>query len=73
MPSGDVIIYTRHYMSAGSRGNIVQDIPRIHYARKPGGAGGWRMEGEGDRRGKRKGVVVVAWRAFITATTYLLT
>lgn len=62
MPSGDVIIYMRHYMSAGSRGNIVQDIPRIHYARK-------RRRG----RAKREGVVVVAWQAFITATTYLLT
>lgn len=45
VPSGDVIIYTRHYTSAGSRGNIVQDIPRIHYARKRRGGGrrekGW--------------------------------
>lgn len=49
-------------MSAGSRGNIVQDIPRIHYARKRGGG-----------QAKGEGVVVVAWQAFITATTYLLT
>lgn len=48
MPSGDVIIYTRHYMSAGNRGNIVQDIPRIHYARKRGGGG--RRERRGGRR-----------------------
>lgn len=62
MPSGDVIIYTRHYMSAGSRGNIVQDAP-AHTLRAQARRG----------RAKREGVVVVAWQAFITATTYLLT
>lgn len=49
VPSGDVIIYTRHYMSARSRGNIVQDIPRIHYARKRGGGGRGEREGGGRR------------------------
>lgn len=35
-------------MSAGSRGNIVQDIPRIHYARKRGEEEGG---GQRERRG----------------------
>lgn len=56
MPSGDVIIYTRHYMSAGSRGNIVQDIPRIHYARKRGGGG------RGGRRGGRRSMAGFYYR-----------
>lgn len=54
MPSGDVIIYTRHYMSAGSRGNIVQDIPRIHYVRK--------REGGGEERGARRSMAGFYYR-----------
>lgn len=54
MPSGDVIIYTRHYMSAGSRGNIVQDIPRIHYVRK--------RKGGGEERGARRSMAGFYYR-----------
>lgn len=54
MPSGDVIIYTRHYMSAGSRGNIVQDIPCIHYVRK--------RRGRGVERGGRRSMASFYYR-----------
>lgn len=54
MPSGDVIIYMRHYMSPGSRGNIVQDIPRAYITRASGERGRWAV-GEERKRGREKG------------------
>lgn len=65
MPSGDVIIYTRHYMSPGSRGNIVQDIPRAYITRASGNGGGGRLEKrerEGERRDGRRSMAGFYYR-----------
>jgi len=54
VPSGDVIIYTRHYMSPGSRGNIVQDILRAYITRASGNGGSGRLEKETERERERR-------------------